>query len=85
MESANQIMINAPIIIEGIAFDVVSDTAKKLLARDLYNPNNKASFVVRGQELVLSVSSFCDKSREQALSDAIRINTRMLVDEVQNA
>jgi len=48
----------------------------------LQNTDNKASFIVRGHELVLSVSSFREQAREQALSDAVRINSHMLIDEV---
>ncbi|MCL2378590.1 MAG: hypothetical protein FWC77_05635 [Defluviitaleaceae bacterium] len=86
MVDTHQIMMNAHTIVEGIAFEIVGDTGtRKVLASDLHNPSYKASFVVRGQELVLSVSSFREKSREQALNNAIRINSRMLLDEVYNA
>jgi len=87
MEDVNKIAMNAHAIIDGIAFEIVNDMvgAIKILASDLYNPTYKASFVVRGDELVLSVSSFREHGREQALIEATRINSRLLVDEVQSA
>jgi len=49
MVGVNKIVMNAQVIIDGIAFEVVNDTgAKRILASDLHNPNYKASFVVRG-------------------------------------
>ncbi|MCL1877548.1 MAG: hypothetical protein FWF80_01690 [Defluviitaleaceae bacterium] len=81
----DQISLNAHTIVEGIAFEVINDkNTNKILASDLLNPSYKASFVVRGGDLILSVSSFREHTREQALHDAIRINARMLIDEVQN-
>ena len=78
--------MNANVIIEGIAFEAMVDAGtKKILASDLYNQNHKASFIVRGQELVLSVSSFREQEREQALMEATKINSRLLIDEVFNA
>jgi len=86
MAISDPIMANACTIIDGIAFEVVTDNGvKKLLANDLYNPNYKASFAVIGGNLVLSVSSFREQVREQAMLDAVRINGSLLLDEVQNA
>jgi len=86
MVEINQIIMNANVIIEGIAFEVINENGiKKILASDLYNPSYRASFVVRGQELILSVSSFREYAREQVLSEAIRINSHLLLSEAQDA
>ena len=86
MVEIEPLLLSACVIIDGIAFEVVNDMeTKKLFATDLLDLSNKASFVIRGQELVLSVSSFCEKSREQALLEAISINYMLLIDEVKNA
>jgi len=86
MEDMQKIAMNAHSIVEGIAFEVVNDAGtKKILVHDLNNPNYKASLVVRGEELVLSVSSFRKQNRESALIEALRINNRLLLDEVLNA
>jgi hypothetical protein len=77
---------NACLIVEGIAFEVASGTEKTMLsATDLSNLNYKASFAIRGREFVLSVSSFREKEREQAMLEAVRINSALLLDEVQCA
>jgi len=82
----SQIEMNACTVVEGIAFEVANKIGTKtILAHDLYNTSNKASFTVRGHELVLSVSSFREPSREQALMEAVRINSPLLIDEVYNA
>ena len=54
----------------------------KLLATDLENSGYKASFVLRGQHLDLSVSSFRDPIRELHLLEAVKINNTLLIDEV---
>ena len=86
MISDNPIIHNACIIVEGIAFEITNDNnIKKILASDIYNPNYKASFVLRNHDLILSVSSFREKEREQVLLEAVHINSSILIDEVQNA
>jgi len=86
MLDINPVAMNACTIVEGIAFEVIDDIkTKKILASDLHNPSYKASFIVRGRDLVLSVSSFREQSREQALMEAIRINSPMLIEEVRSA
>jgi hypothetical protein len=82
MPSIDEIQKNASLIIEGIAFEEIKNE-KKILAIDLNNTSYKASFVVRGQDLILSVSSFREKTREQAMLEAVRINNELLIDEVQ--
>jgi len=78
--------MNACAIVEGIAFEVASNLGNSIiLASDLYNPAYKASFVVRGRDIVLSVSSFREASREFALMEAVRINNALLIDEVHSA
>jgi hypothetical protein len=86
MADINPILSNACAIVEGIAFEVIKDkTPIRLLATDLDDPNNIASFIIRERDLILSVSSFREPSREQSLMDAIRINAALLRDEVQYA
>jgi len=81
-----EIIMNAQVIIEGIAFEVVEESGmKKILASDLQNPDYRASFVIHGNDLVMSVSSFRENEREQALIEAISINSHLLMDEVQSA
>ena len=77
------ILLNACLIIEGIAFEVEkTEGINKLLATDLENSGYKASFVLRGQHLDLSVSSFRDPIRELHLLEAVKINNTLLIDEV---
>ena len=52
---------------------------------DISKPDFKAMFYVRDNALHMSVSSFRSARREQELLQAVRINERLLVDEVQNA
>ena len=86
MTDISPILLNACIIVDGIAFEAVRiENRAKLLATDLTHPNHKASFVVRGKQLVLSVSSFQEHHREKALLEAIHINNALLLDEVTNA
>lgn len=80
------ILLNACLIVDGIAFEAKTmESQKRLLATDLTCPNYKASFVVRGREFVLSVSSFHKPDREKALLEAINLNNALLLDEVNNA
>jgi len=84
--SINDIQIDACLIIDGIAFEAIKDKGiNRVIATDLSNPSNKASFVIRGQDLILSVSSFREQARERALLEAVRINNALLIDEVQCA
>jgi len=86
MADNSAIIANACVIIEGIAFEVVNNSETKvILASDLYNSDYKASFIVHERDIVLSVSSFREQLREQALMEAVRINNHLLVDEVLNA
>jgi len=86
MSEIKKIQLNACLIVEGIAFEIItSDGQIKLIATDLDNPNYKASFVLWEHELILSVSSFREKNREQALFNSICINKALLIDEVKNA
>ena len=84
MTEINPILLNACLIIEGIAFEISSDK-RKILVTDLNNPNHKASFVFRENDLILSVSSFRENSREKAMIEAVHINAELLLDEVRNA
>jgi len=85
MDNEKTIM-NASVIVDGIAFEVSDDgNRKKIIAKDLQNPAHRASFCVQGNCLVMSVSSFREPEREQALIDAVRINSRLLMDEVHSA
>ena len=68
MPDISPILLDACAIVDGIAFEAVKiNSQKRLLATDLTHPKYKASFVVRGREFVLSVSSFHEQSRERAL------------------
>ncbi|MCL2578095.1 MAG: hypothetical protein FWE27_08620 [Defluviitaleaceae bacterium] len=64
MTEVNPIHLNACLIVAGIAFEISkkSNAKKIILAVDLDNPSYKASFIVHGRELILSVSSFRDKA-----------------------
>ena len=86
MTDISPVLLASCVIVDGIAFEVVkADNQNRLLATDLTCPEHKASFIVRGRELVLSVSSFQRRDREKSLLEAIRINTALLLDEVNNA
>ena len=86
MSDISPILLDACVIVDGIAFEAVNiDNQKKLLATDLTHPTYKASFVVRGNEVILSVSSFQEHDREKALLEAVHINNALLLDEVANA
>ena len=81
-----KIVSNACVIVDSIAFEVAADeSTKRITATDLNNPAARASFIKRGENLVLSVSSFVKPARESALLDAVRINQQLLIDEVQSA
>jgi len=81
MSAIEGIIDRAYAIIDGIAFEIINNEGtNKILAYDLYDLSQKASFALRDGNLILSVSSF--KTREQALMDAVRINNRLLLDEV---
>jgi len=83
MLDVNPTLINACLVIEGIAFEVVKNSdEKRIFVTDINNPCHRASFVVRGRDLVLSVSSFREKPREKAMLEAVRINNALLLDEV---
>ena len=86
MTDISPVLLNSCAIVDGIAFEVVkADNQNRLLATDLTCPEHKASFVVRGRELILSVSSFQKHDRELALLEAVQINNALLLDEVVNA
>lgn len=82
----NENLMNADVIIEGIAFKALVDkNSKRILANDLYNPNYKASFVAQNNELLMSASSFREEKREHALIEAVKINQHLLIETVLNA
>ena len=56
---------NAYVIVDGIAFEYIHIT-NRIIATDLNHPSYKASFAIRGLNLVLSVSTFSD-TRESTL------------------
>ena len=84
MAEIKPIYINACLIVEGIAF-LVDRNENKQLAIDTENEKQKASFTIRGHDLILSVSSFHEKEREQVMMEAVKINNALLIDEVQCA
>jgi hypothetical protein len=86
MSHIDSICVNAFIIVEGVAFEVIkNDGIIKIIATDLENPENKASFIKRGHDLIMSASSFREHAREQALLDAVRINNNLLTNGVDYA
>ena len=86
MADISHILMNACVIVDGIAFEATKiEGQRRLLATDLTRINYKASFILRGREFVLSVSSFQELDREKALLEAVHINNALLLDEVANA
>ena len=81
-----ELQASACVIVDSLAFEVVVyNEQPRLMVTDIKNPDYKAMFYLRDNALYMSVSSFRSTSREQDLLQAVRINERLLVDEVQNA
>ena len=84
--NVDELQANACVIVDSLAFEVVTyNEQPRLLVTDVSKPDFKAMFYVRDNALYMSVSSFRSAGREQELLQAVRINERLLVDEVQNA
>ena len=81
-----ELQANACVIVDSLAFEiVVHNEQPRLMVTDISKPDYKAMFYLRDNALYMSVSSFRSVCREQDLLHAIRINERLLVDEVKNA
>ena len=81
-----ELQTRACVIVDGLAFEVVAyNEQPRLMVTDMSKPDYKAMFYMRDNALYMSVSSFRSASRERDLLQAVRINERLLVDEVQNA
>ena len=84
--NVDELQKNACVIVDNLAFEVVTyNEQPRLLVTDISKPDFKAMLYVRDNALYMSVSSFRSTRRELELLQAVRINERLLVDEVRNA
>lgn len=85
MTSVKNIENKAYIIVDGMAFEIISGPKNKILVTDLNDLKNKASFTEINGSLALVSSSFKDIIREENLNRIVNNNEKRLLEGLKNA